>query len=120
MRGRETSLCVASRMPPTGNLAHNPGMCPGWESNPGPFKLQASTQSTEPHQPGRIYVSVKERCWNLLVPKNLTHFCTSNKKTPPLKIDKLLFIMLESTSNDHVNAWAILEVYENFTNRGLS
>ena len=39
-------------MPPTGDLAHNPGMCPDWELNPRPFGLQASTQSTEPHQPG--------------------------------------------------------------------
>ena len=37
---------------PTGNSAHNPGMCPDWESNWQPFGLQAGTQSTEPHQPG--------------------------------------------------------------------
>ena len=24
---------VASRVPPTGDLARNPGMCPDWESN---------------------------------------------------------------------------------------
>ena len=30
----------------------NPGMCPDWESNQRLFGLQASTQSTEPHQPG--------------------------------------------------------------------
>ena len=39
-------------MPPTGDLAHNPGMCPDWESNWRPFGLQAGSQSTEPHQPG--------------------------------------------------------------------
>ena len=38
-------------MPPTGDLARNPGMCPDWESNQGPLASQASTQSTEPHQP---------------------------------------------------------------------
>ena len=43
---------VASHAPPTGGLAHNLGMCPDWESNQQPFGLQASTQSTEPHQPG--------------------------------------------------------------------
>ena len=37
---------------PHGDLAHNPGMCPDWESNQGPFASQASAQSTEPHQPG--------------------------------------------------------------------
>ena len=28
---------VASHAPPTGDLAHNPGMCPDWESNGGPL-----------------------------------------------------------------------------------
>ena len=33
-REGEKHLCVvASHTPPTGNLAHNPGMCPDWESN---------------------------------------------------------------------------------------
>ena len=39
-------------MPPTGDLASSPGMCPHWESNQRPCGLQASAQSTEPHQPG--------------------------------------------------------------------
>ena len=43
---------VASHAPPTGDLAHNPGMCPDWESNSRPFGSQASSQTTEPHQPG--------------------------------------------------------------------
>ena len=38
---------------PTGDLALNPGMCPDWELNQRPFGSQASTQSTEPHQPGQ-------------------------------------------------------------------
>ena len=49
---RETHHLVASCMPPTGDPAGNPGMCPDWESNQQPFGSQASTQSTEPHQPG--------------------------------------------------------------------
>ena len=58
-RGREreregkTHQCVvASHTPTTGDLAHNPGMCPDRELNQWPFDLQASAQSTEPHQPG--------------------------------------------------------------------
>ena len=43
---------VASCAPPTGDLVCNPGIWPDWELNPGPFGLHASTQSTEPHQPG--------------------------------------------------------------------
>ena len=47
---------VACLMLPTGDLAYNPGMCPDWESNQRPFSSQASAQSTEPHQPGQIYI----------------------------------------------------------------
>ena len=38
--------------PPTGDLTHNPGMCPDWELNWSPFGSQASVQFTEQHQPG--------------------------------------------------------------------
>ena len=41
----EKQCVVASCLPPTGDLAHNPGMCPDWESNWQLFGLQASTQS---------------------------------------------------------------------------
>ena len=54
-REGEKHQCVAAfHTPPTGALAHNPGMCPNWESNQQPFGLQAGTQSTEPHQPGQV------------------------------------------------------------------
>ena len=49
--GEKQQCVVASQVAPTGNLAHNPGMCSDWESNQRPFGSQASTQSTEPHQP---------------------------------------------------------------------
>ena len=58
VKGREISMCeryinwVASHMFPSGNLARNPSMCPGWELNRQPVGLQASAQSTEPQQPG--------------------------------------------------------------------
>ena len=54
---REKHESVASHTPPAGDMAHNPGMCPDWESNPQPSDLQASTQCTEPHQPGQ-----KQKC----------------------------------------------------------
>ena len=44
-------------MPPAGDLAHNPGMCPDWESIQRPFSSQASTQSTELNQLGLRYFS---------------------------------------------------------------
>ena len=42
--GEKLQCMVASQMPPTGDLAHNPGMCPDWESNQRPFDLQANAQ----------------------------------------------------------------------------
>ena len=50
--GEKHPCVVASHAPPTGDLAHNPGLCPDWESNRQPFGSQAGTQSTEPQQPG--------------------------------------------------------------------
>ena len=50
--GKKHQCVVASHLPPTGDLAHNPGMWPDWELNRRPFGLQAGAQSTEPHQPG--------------------------------------------------------------------
>ena len=48
---QEIYQMVASRTPPPGDLSHNPGMCPDWESNQQPFGSQTGTQFTEPHQP---------------------------------------------------------------------
>ena len=57
-REGEKHQCVAaSCMSSTGGLARSPGVCPHWESNQRPFGSQASTQSTEPHQPGLRVVS---------------------------------------------------------------
>ena len=51
-KGKKRQCVVASCAPPNGDLAHNPGMCSDWKSNQQPFALQASAQSTKPHQPG--------------------------------------------------------------------
>ena len=50
--GEKHQCMVASYMPPSGDLPHNPGMCPDWEPNQRPFGSQARAQSTELHQPG--------------------------------------------------------------------
>ena len=50
--GQKHHRMVTSHAPPTRDLAHNPGMSPDWESNQL-FGSQASSQSTEPHQPWR-------------------------------------------------------------------
>ena len=49
--GEKHQCVVASCMPPIGDLACNPGMCPDWESNQWPFGSQAHAQSMELHQP---------------------------------------------------------------------
>ena len=33
-------MCVTSRVPPLGDLVHNPGMCPDWESNWWPLSCR--------------------------------------------------------------------------------
>ena len=53
--GEKRQCVVASHVPPTKDLAYNPGMCPDWESNQRPFGSQARAQSTEPHQPGPCF-----------------------------------------------------------------
>ena len=50
--GEKHQRVAASHVPPSGDLARNPGMCPDWESNWQPPGLQAGAQSTELHQPG--------------------------------------------------------------------
>ena len=62
--GKKHQCVVASCAPATGDLAHNSGMCPDWESSQRPFGSQASTQSTEPHQPGLPGTLNNEQEWN--------------------------------------------------------
>ena len=50
---RNINMWLPLVRPLVGNLAHNPDMCPDWESSQQPFDSQASTQSTETHQPGQ-------------------------------------------------------------------
>ena len=52
---RETPISCLSHTS-NGDLAHNLGMSPDWESNWPPFGSQAGTQPSEPHQPGLILV----------------------------------------------------------------
>ena len=56
-------------MPPTGDHAHTPGTYPDWESNQQPFGSQASTQSTESHQPGQKIL----HSWKTLLSKRSNH-----------------------------------------------
>ena len=51
---------VISCGPPTGDLTHNPGICPDWVLNFRPFSSQANFQSIELHQPW-LYLSFLKR-----------------------------------------------------------
>ena len=62
--GEKHQCVVASRAPPTGDLAHNSGICPDWELNLWHFGSQARAQSTELHQPGPKFLSPE----NSLIP----------------------------------------------------
>ena len=50
--GEKHQCVVASHIPLSEDLAHNPGMCTDWKSNQRPFASQAGAQSTELHWPG--------------------------------------------------------------------
>ena len=82
-------------LPPTGDMAHNPGMCPDWESNQRLFGSQASTESTEPHQPGlfilALYMFSIVETVNLILPSPEC-VCVYEKKTS----DFILLIILLS------------------------
>ena len=52
--GEKHQCVVASHTPSVG--AHNPGMCPTWESNQQLFDSQAHAQSIELHQLGYFKV----------------------------------------------------------------
>ena len=54
IEGEKRQGVVTSCAPATGDLACNPGICPDWELNQQPFGSQASTQSSELHQPGQF------------------------------------------------------------------
>ena len=75
----DTSVGCLSRAPNQGPGPHNPGMCPDWESNLQPFGPQASTQSTEPHQPGHFYLNIY---FIILKVSHLNHSCNWNTDVP--------------------------------------
>ena len=83
--GEKHQCVVASHTPSTGDLAHNPGMCPDWESNLWPFGSQACTQSTEPHQPG---------LFSSLPPSLLSFF---SLPPPPGPSSSLIYCVLMAT-----------------------
>ena len=62
--GEKHPCVVDSLTPATGDLAHNPGMCPDWELNERPFGSQAGAQSSEPTSQGS-YCKISECLFNV-------------------------------------------------------
>ena len=84
-------------MPPTGDLTHNPGMCPDWGLNQQPFGLQAGAQSTEPHQPGQYTDIFIYKYLALQVEPLEAHFQVSNtklRKQIPMYTTEIMFSVL--------------------------
>ena len=48
--GEKHQCVVPSHAIPTGDLAHNPVICPDWELNQWPFGSQAGIQPSKPHK----------------------------------------------------------------------
>ena len=61
--GEKYQCVVDSSVPPIGDLAGNPSMCPDWEWSQQPFGSPAGTSSTEPHQPGWNYTCSYATFW---------------------------------------------------------
>ena len=57
--GENHQCVVASQPPPTGDLAHNPGLCPDWESNWRPFGLQSDNPLSHTNQGNILHLKKK-------------------------------------------------------------
>ena len=78
-------MCGCILHAPQGDLACNPSIGPDWESNRQPFGSQASTQSTEPHQPGlpRFISKVSTQCQAPIPPSSLVKGQEEGSGFPP-------------------------------------
>ena len=93
-------MWLHSHTPPTGHLAHNPGMCPDWKLNLQPFASQSDAQSPEPHQPEpSVLILTYQIILDLTINFDLCQsFCStilnsiSLKKTDPLNLFLSVFL----------------------------
>ena len=90
--GVKHQCVVASCVPPTGDLACNPGMCPDWELKQWSSGSQASAQSTELHQPVLfffikwkiVYIRIGRKAWENSLYPEFTSFCSGSVYLHPL------------------------------------
>ena len=57
-KGRETSVCDCLLVPPTGDLACNPGMCHDWELNRWPLVCRPAVHPLSHTSQGRVWASL--------------------------------------------------------------
>ena len=99
-RERNINVWLLLTCPEPGDLVHNPGLCPDWESNQRPFGSQADAHSTEPHQPGHeLNCSISWLWWWLHKFISVLKFIElHSKKTPQTFILSILYNFLEEIS----------------------
>ena len=81
-------MCGCLLHAPYWGPGRNPGMCPDWESNQRPFGLQVGAQSTEPHQPGLMWVSVF--CFEVATVSSVGQQSGNDDYPPNVKLKKNL------------------------------
>ena len=101
---------VASCTPPTGDWAHNPGLCPDWESIRQPFTLQADTQVTEPQQPGQSCylkwsLANREFSFSYQWISYLLKQCSSKPTDPHYQLGKGIGVCKKSSFQDFIPKW---------------
>ena len=103
-------------MPPNGDPAHNPGMCPDQESNQRPFDSQADAQSTEPHQ-GLICIFNKVCVFKTsnYIP-NRTDGRSLNANKGGLLASHLLQVLKEAVKLDRSNKCCLDQVETSYSN----
>ena len=95
--GDKHQCVVASHVPPTGDLAHNPGMCPDQESTRSLFGLQARAQSTELYQPGLFFPRFHVLLYNLKLKLGSVHHQWQNSCDKWLNFCSFIFTVREMT-----------------------
>ena len=105
--GEKYQCVVASRMPPTGDLACNPGMCPGWEENWWPFGSQCSIHWATPAR-AKTVINME----SILIKTNLffQSILNSRDKRVGNSMNFIFTMMMLSMSFLHINIYIFSEV----------
>ena len=100
-------------MPPAGDLAYNPGICPYWELDQQSFSLQNDAQPTEPHQWGLIFYFNQFQNFlkaAVLIYWHISAFCTIGMHT---SVDWIWFFSVLHKYLGHLllSLWVLLKSF---------